>query len=295
MARCRARSRRLRLPLRRHGPRRRSRARRRAASRHARRGGRDRPTRCSARRGRLRPLRGRRVVLRGGRSLPRTAASSTLAPPYEPRAIFGAARAGDPLARSVVHEVARRIALHIVPIAAVADVGLVVLGGGIGANGDLLLDPDPRAALQAGSRTRRRRRGLEPRRGCRAVRGARGRPAHSARQRVRQPREGGRVTGWRRCAIPEWGSHIARRSLKGLALPCCADARSPSGDPASREIPEGARPRALLGGPDGEQLTRVGRRSIPGVAGRRGGRQRRARPTRLRARLGATPPRRERR
>jgi predicted NBD/HSP70 family sugar kinase len=36
--------------------------------------------------------------------------------------------------------VARRIALHIAPIAAVADIGLVVLGGGIGANGDLLLD-----------------------------------------------------------------------------------------------------------------------------------------------------------
>jgi len=45
------------------------------------------------------------------------------------------------IARTVVEEVARRIALHIVPIAAVADVGLVVLGGGIGANGDLLLGP----------------------------------------------------------------------------------------------------------------------------------------------------------
>ena len=30
--------------------------------------------------------------------------------------------------------------LHIVPIAAVTDVGLVVLGGGIGANGDLLYE-----------------------------------------------------------------------------------------------------------------------------------------------------------
>jgi predicted NBD/HSP70 family sugar kinase len=36
---------------------------------------------------------------------------------------------------------ARRIALHIVPIAAVTDVALVVIGGGIGANGDLVLDP----------------------------------------------------------------------------------------------------------------------------------------------------------
>jgi predicted NBD/HSP70 family sugar kinase len=64
-----------------------------------------------------------------------------LVPPYDVRAIFGAARSGDEPARTVVAEVARRIALHIVPIAAVADVELVVLGGGIGANGDLLLEP----------------------------------------------------------------------------------------------------------------------------------------------------------
>ena len=42
---------------------------------------------------------------------------------------------------AVVAEEARRIALHIVPIAAVADVALVVLGGGVGRNGDLLLEP----------------------------------------------------------------------------------------------------------------------------------------------------------
>jgi predicted NBD/HSP70 family sugar kinase len=59
----------------------------------------------------------------------------------DPRTIFGAAREGDEGARKVVAEVARRIALHIAPFAAVADVELVVLGGGIGANGDLLLDP----------------------------------------------------------------------------------------------------------------------------------------------------------
>src|SRR5438045_4059845 len=57
------------------------------------------------------------------------------------RAVFGAARNGDENARAVVAEIARRIALHLAPIAAVADVELVVLGGGIGANGDLLLDP----------------------------------------------------------------------------------------------------------------------------------------------------------
>jgi predicted NBD/HSP70 family sugar kinase len=59
----------------------------------------------------------------------------------DPRAVFGAAREGDEAARAVVAEVARRIALHIAPFAAVVDVELVVLGGGIGANGDLLLDP----------------------------------------------------------------------------------------------------------------------------------------------------------
>jgi predicted NBD/HSP70 family sugar kinase len=64
-----------------------------------------------------------------------------LAAPFDVRALFAAARGGDPLGRAVVAEEARRIALHIAPIAAVADIGLVVLGGGIGANGDLLLEP----------------------------------------------------------------------------------------------------------------------------------------------------------
>ena len=69
------------------------------------------------------------------------ATATTLAPPYDARDIFAAARAGDVFAREVVDEVARRIALHIVPVAAVTDVSLVVLGGGLGANGDLLLEP----------------------------------------------------------------------------------------------------------------------------------------------------------
>jgi predicted NBD/HSP70 family sugar kinase len=59
----------------------------------------------------------------------------------DPRSIFASARRGEAGALAVVDEVARRIALHLAPIAAVADVELVVLGGGIGANGDLLLDP----------------------------------------------------------------------------------------------------------------------------------------------------------
>jgi predicted NBD/HSP70 family sugar kinase/DNA-binding CsgD family transcriptional regulator len=62
-------------------------------------------------------------------------------PPYDPRDIFTAARRGDPLAQTIVELVARRIAAHIAPLAAVADPELVVLGGGLGMNGDLLLEP----------------------------------------------------------------------------------------------------------------------------------------------------------
>ena len=74
--------------------------------------------------------------------------ATALAPPYDARAIFAAARAGDAVAREVVDEVARRIALHVVPVAAITDVSLVVLGGGLGANGDLLLEP-VRARLES--------------------------------------------------------------------------------------------------------------------------------------------------
>ena len=70
-----------------------------------------------------------------------TGKTTALVPPFDARTIFAAARAGDAVARAVVEEEARRIALHIVPLTAVTDVGLVVLGGGLGANGDLLLEP----------------------------------------------------------------------------------------------------------------------------------------------------------
>jgi predicted NBD/HSP70 family sugar kinase len=73
----------------------------------------------------------------------RDGTSTTLAPPYDARSVFAAARAGDPLARDVVREEARRIALHIAPIAAVTDVELIVLGGGIGTNSELLNDVRP--------------------------------------------------------------------------------------------------------------------------------------------------------
>jgi predicted NBD/HSP70 family sugar kinase len=71
----------------------------------------------------------------------RDGAKTAVTPPYDARSIFAAARSGDSLAHDVVAEVARRVAAHVAPIAAVADVALVVLGGGLGTNGDLLLDP----------------------------------------------------------------------------------------------------------------------------------------------------------
>ena len=65
-------------------------------------------------------------------------AETRLVSPYDVRSVFAAARSGDAVASAVLGEAARRVAVHIAPIAAVTDVGLVVLGGGIGANAELL-------------------------------------------------------------------------------------------------------------------------------------------------------------
>jgi len=73
---------------------------------------------------------------------------TTLQPPFDPPAVFRAAREGDALACAVVEEEARRIARYVSALAAIVDVELVVLGGGIGVNGDLLLEPT-RALLRA--------------------------------------------------------------------------------------------------------------------------------------------------
>ena len=61
--------------------------------------------------------------------------------PLTPRRIFDAARAGDARALGVVQGVAQRIALAIAAIVPVVDPELVILGGGVGRNGDLLLEP----------------------------------------------------------------------------------------------------------------------------------------------------------
>lgn len=62
-------------------------------------------------------------------------------PPLTPKSVFAAARRGDERGRTVVKLVAERIALAIAAVVPVVDPELVILGGGIGRNGDLLLEP----------------------------------------------------------------------------------------------------------------------------------------------------------
>ena len=63
---------------------------------------------------------------------------TALAQPFDVQELFAAARASDPVGLAVVEEAARRIAFHIVPLAATLDLPLVVLGGSVGANPALL-------------------------------------------------------------------------------------------------------------------------------------------------------------
>ena len=61
--------------------------------------------------------------------------------PLSAKTVFAAARSGDAKALRVVEDEAGRIALTVAAISSVVDPELVILGGGIGANGDLLLEP----------------------------------------------------------------------------------------------------------------------------------------------------------
>jgi predicted NBD/HSP70 family sugar kinase len=70
-----------------------------------------------------------------------TARRLGMGPPLSPRKVFAAARRGDRIARRVVELEADRIALAAAAIVPIVDPELVVLGGGIGRNGDLLLEP----------------------------------------------------------------------------------------------------------------------------------------------------------
>ena len=70
-----------------------------------------------------------------------TARRMGMRPPLTARKIFASARRGDATAARVVEEEAGRIALAIAAVASVLDPELVILGGGIGGNADLLLQP----------------------------------------------------------------------------------------------------------------------------------------------------------
>jgi predicted NBD/HSP70 family sugar kinase len=61
--------------------------------------------------------------------------------PTSARQVFLAARRGDPLAQRAVELEAARLALGIAAIVPVVDPELVIVGGGIGHNGDLLIEP----------------------------------------------------------------------------------------------------------------------------------------------------------
>jgi predicted NBD/HSP70 family sugar kinase len=69
-------------------------------------------------------------------------------PPFTLKAIFDAARRSDDLASEVVAAEARHIALAIAAVAAILNPELVILGGDVARNGDLLLEPIERE-LQA--------------------------------------------------------------------------------------------------------------------------------------------------
>jgi len=78
----------------------------------------------------------------------RLASSRGMAGPLTLRSVFSLARKGDPLAREVVEVEAKLLARAVSTIAAVMDPEMVILGGGVGHNGDLLLEPIERE-LQA--------------------------------------------------------------------------------------------------------------------------------------------------
>ncbi len=85
--------------------------------------------------------RGAFEAVAGAAGVVATARSFGMKPPLTPKKIFAAARKGDRTARKVVALEAQRIALVIAAVVPVVDPELVILGGGIGRNGDLLLEP----------------------------------------------------------------------------------------------------------------------------------------------------------
>jgi predicted NBD/HSP70 family sugar kinase len=83
----------------------------------------------------------REAIIRAARDIDPTA-------PTDPRELFALARSGDRLGRAVVERTARALAMCISSITAVLDLELVLLGGGIGEQADLLLEPARQATAQ---------------------------------------------------------------------------------------------------------------------------------------------------
>jgi len=77
----------------------------------------------------------------GAKGIVEMARELGMRPPLSPKRILAAARRGDEKAREVVGHVAERIALAVAAVVPVIDPELVILGGGVGRNGDLLLEP----------------------------------------------------------------------------------------------------------------------------------------------------------
>ena len=82
----------------------------------------------------------------GASGVVEVARAEGMEPPLTAKRIFDAARDGSAPAERTVATVARRIALAIAAVVAVVDPELVILGGGVGRNGDLLLEPVRRSS-----------------------------------------------------------------------------------------------------------------------------------------------------
>ena len=77
----------------------------------------------------------------GGSAVTALAAAAGMSVSGGPKEVFDAARAGDAAADVAVRAEATRLAHAVAAIAAMLDPALVILGGGVGDNADLLLDP----------------------------------------------------------------------------------------------------------------------------------------------------------
>ena len=77
----------------------------------------------------------------GGSAVTALAAAAGMSVSGGPKEVFDAARAGDAAAEVAVRAEATRLAHAVAAIAAMLDPALVILGGGVGDNADLLLDP----------------------------------------------------------------------------------------------------------------------------------------------------------